>query len=233
MDVRVRRPVKAAEAKPDRKRAILLAAEKLFAEHGFHGVSIRAIADEAGVPLALVGYYYGPKHDLFRAIFEHWDSTVAERLAGLADVMAQPWSPEKLRRIVEAFIDPVIRLRASPEGEFYARLITHGTARQNEPVSDGILREFFDPMAHAFIHALRDTLAHEQPEVTLGQVAWCYQFALGALVHHINDIRVQRLSAGANRPNDPAAARLLADFIVHGIRGVVQPPATKPKRRRS
>ena len=33
--------------------------EKLFAQHGYHAVTIRQIAVEAEVPLALVGYYYG------------------------------------------------------------------------------------------------------------------------------------------------------------------------------
>ncbi|MDP3824488.1 MAG: helix-turn-helix domain-containing protein, partial [Burkholderiales bacterium] len=47
-----------AEPRADRKQAILLAAEKLFAQRGYHAVTIRQIADEAAVPLALVGYYY-------------------------------------------------------------------------------------------------------------------------------------------------------------------------------
>ncbi|MFP5444603.1 MAG: TetR family transcriptional regulator, partial [Betaproteobacteria bacterium] len=50
---------------PNRQANILQAAERLFATRGFHGVSIRDIADEAGVPLALVGYYYGPKLSLY------------------------------------------------------------------------------------------------------------------------------------------------------------------------
>ena len=79
-------PARAARrtvARPDRKAAILLAAEKLFAQRGYHAVSIRQIAEEAGVPLALVAYYYGPKHELFYAIFEHWNDTIEERLAAL------------------------------------------------------------------------------------------------------------------------------------------------------
>jgi len=56
----------AAAARPDRPMAILLAAEKLFAQRGYHAVTIRQIAEEAGVPLALVGYHFGPKRDLFR-----------------------------------------------------------------------------------------------------------------------------------------------------------------------
>ena len=56
-------------ARPDRRQAILLAAEKLFAQHGYHAVTIRQIAEEAGVPLALVGYYFGPKHERHAGVF--------------------------------------------------------------------------------------------------------------------------------------------------------------------
>jgi len=61
-------PIKAPDTDlaPNRRRSILLAAERLFASKGFHGVSIRDIADEAGVPLALVGYYFGPKAELYQ-----------------------------------------------------------------------------------------------------------------------------------------------------------------------
>lgn len=62
------RPPQAGAARPDRKAAILLAAEILFAQRGYHAVSIRQIAQEAGVPLALVAYYYGQKHELFHVI---------------------------------------------------------------------------------------------------------------------------------------------------------------------
>src|SRR3954465_9763469 len=108
-------------ARPDRKQAILLAAEKLFARHGYHVVTIRQIAEEAGVPLALVGYYYGQKHELFHAIFDHWGSTIEERLAGLRGAIEAP-ERQRLLRIVAAFIEPVLRIRASAEGEYYALL---------------------------------------------------------------------------------------------------------------
>ena len=66
-------------ARPDRRQAILLAAEKLFAQHGYHAVTIRDIATEAGVPLALVGYYFGPKHELFFAVFDSRCRSAAPR----------------------------------------------------------------------------------------------------------------------------------------------------------
>ena len=87
---RPRAALRAVEPRPDRKQAILLAAEKLFAQRGYHAVSLRQIADEAGVPLALVGYYYGPKHALFHAIFAHWSQTIDERLAALRAIDLAP-----------------------------------------------------------------------------------------------------------------------------------------------
>ena len=140
----------ATAPRADRKGQILLAAERLFAKFGFHAVSIRQIAQEAQVPLALVGYHYGQKQDLFHAIFEHWSSTIAERMHGLQEVQGQAHSRQKLQRIVEAFISPVIRLRSSPEGESYAMLMTKGLSPQSDE-ADWVLRDFFDPMAEAFI----------------------------------------------------------------------------------
>ena len=198
--------------RPDRKHAILLAAEKLFAQDGYHAVSIRQIAEEAGVPLALVGYYYGPKHELFHAIFAHWNSTIEERLAALAAARAGT-TRNRLAVIIEAFIGPVLRMRATPEGEYYALLLARELYHASTE-TDRVLRDYFDPMAHAFIDALHEIT----PDTTRGHVAWCYQFALGALLHHLSDARVERLSRGQNIAGDPAAAALLARFIEGGLR---------------
>lgn len=217
-----------ASARPDRRMAILLAAEKLFAQRGYHAVTIRQIAEEAGVPLALVGYYFGPKHELFHAIFAHWNSTIAERLAALRSVPRDPADPQALRAIIEAFVLPVMRLRASPEGEYYSLLVGRELAYAAQE-TDQVLREFFDPLAHAFIDALHAVLPH----ATRGQVAWCYQFALGALLHHLSDDRVTRLSRGENRAQEPAATALLIDFVVGGLRAALPAamPISRPTRR--
>jgi AcrR family transcriptional regulator len=214
-----------ASVRPDRRFAILLAAEKLFAQRGYNGVSIRQIAEEAGVPLALVGYYFGPKQDLFHAIFEHWNTTIQERLDGLARVRDSAGQPDYLERVVEAFTGPVLRLRASPEGEWYALLMTRGLNEPGEQ-TDRAMAAYFDPLAQAFIDALMAAF----PGATRGQVAWAYQFMLGTLLHHISDTRVQRLSLGVNRPCDPVAAPLMRNFILGGMRAVMGAHTTRPDR---
>ena len=209
------RRTRAALPRPDRKQAILLAAEMLFAKRGYHAVTIRQIAEEAGVPLALVDYYYGPKHELFEAIFEHWSPTIEERLSGL-EAAVQAEGPELLRNIVEAFVQPVLRMRSSAEGEFYALLVARELSYAS-PEADRVLRKHFDPLARAYIQALQIAMPH----VSVGDAAWAYQFALGALLHHMSDHRVGRLSEGANKPNDVAAHPVLVRFIEGGIRAAL------------
>jgi len=215
----------AAAPRGERRSAILLAAERLFAQHGYRGVTIRRIAEEASVPLALVGYYFGPKQTLFHAVFEQWRHTIDARLLLLTQARSGATDAGRLHAIVAAFVEPVLQLRASAEGESYALLVARELSWRT-PEAERVLSDFFDPMAHAFIDALHGAC----PGSTRSQAAWAYQFALGALIHHISDYRVQRLSRGRNAPNAPQAGALLVDFICAGIGAVLQPDPHHKRR---
>lgn len=54
----------------DARGEILWAARELFAEQGFRGTTIRAVAARAGVDVALVPYYFGNKDALFEAALD-------------------------------------------------------------------------------------------------------------------------------------------------------------------
>jgi len=57
----------------DRQSRILDAAMDLLSRHGISGVSMRAVAREAGVALGLVNYYYDDKTTLIRAALSRVD----------------------------------------------------------------------------------------------------------------------------------------------------------------
>jgi TetR/AcrR family transcriptional regulator, cholesterol catabolism regulator len=57
----------------DRQSRILEAALDLLSRHGISGVSMRAVAREAGVALGLVNYYYDDKTSLIRAALHRVD----------------------------------------------------------------------------------------------------------------------------------------------------------------
>lgn len=199
---------------PNRRQNILQAAERLFALRGFHGVSIRDIADEAGVPLALVGYYFGPKVALYHAIFRERAGYIDERLAALARAQTDADPVQRLDAIVRAFVLPALKVAASPDGRHFLRLMARGMTDHLEE-DEPIIRELFDPLARAFIDALTAALV----PASRSTVAWCYQFALGCLLHHVIDHRIERLSFGLNRPGDQdTAGPLLVRFITGGMR---------------
>lgn len=200
---------------PNRKRDILLAAERLFARHGYHGVSIRDIAEEAGVQIALVGYYYGRKLELYHEIFRQRAGYIVERLKRLADAVAVAPKKTLLEEIVRAFVVPPLLVADDPDGYHFLRLVARGMVDQS-PEDDAPIRELFDPLAHAFIDALTAAL----PGTPRATMAWCYQFALGVLMHHLVDVRIERLSKGENRFGEFSShAEFMTRFIAAGIRG--------------
>lgn len=54
-----------AQDRNDTKQALLLAAGELFAELGYDGTSVRAIAEKAGANVAAVSYHFGSKEALY------------------------------------------------------------------------------------------------------------------------------------------------------------------------
>ncbi|WP_248928327.1 TetR/AcrR family transcriptional regulator [Paenibacillus hamazuiensis] len=70
----------------DIKQRILLAAKKLFAEHGFDGTSVRQICEEAGANVALVSYHFGGKEKVYQAVLERFfkENTI-DRLSEVPD----------------------------------------------------------------------------------------------------------------------------------------------------
>ncbi len=47
---------------------IIKIAEKLFAENGYEGTSVRAIAEAAGINVAMISYYFGGKRNLLKLL---------------------------------------------------------------------------------------------------------------------------------------------------------------------
>jgi len=58
---------------PEKRRAILHAAVKVFAERGYHGCRIADVASQAGVAYGLVYHYFRNKDELLESVFvEQW-----------------------------------------------------------------------------------------------------------------------------------------------------------------
>ena len=64
------KPIAKPSIREGNERAILAAAESVFAERGFGGATMAAIAARAGVPKPNVHYYFPTKETLYRAVIE-------------------------------------------------------------------------------------------------------------------------------------------------------------------
>ncbi|MDR5826317.1 CerR family C-terminal domain-containing protein [Caballeronia sp. LP006] len=208
------RRIKAKPAhEPDKRERILVAAEKLFAQEGYHGVSMRDIAKSAEVGLPIIVYHFETKLNLYRSIFEFRREIMEERLNDLGKIDDFD-SEDAVERIVRAFIAPIVRSHATPEGIYHAQLVVREASDPQE-ATRGIIEEYFDPLARAFIDALRKAI----PTASHEYLCWAYLFSVGALVMSDFDGRMVRISQGkyAGIPMKKKIA-MLSRYIAAGIR---------------
>lgn len=103
----------------DARQALLDAAREVFVARGYHGASIRQIAQRARVNPALVAYHFGDKAGLFRTLLAETMDPLYERLsdaprtrreqalrafleAATRFLFANPWLPQLMLRDVLA-----------------------------------------------------------------------------------------------------------------------------------
>lgn len=86
---------------------IMEAAEKLFADKGFEGTSVRDIAEGAGVNLAMISYYFGSKEKLMEAMFNHRASSSVLQLEEM--VKDKSLTPiQKVEKLIDRYIEKLL-----------------------------------------------------------------------------------------------------------------------------
>lgn len=78
-------------------------AEKLFASKGFDGTSVRDIAEEAGVNIAMISYYFGSKEKLMQALFKERTDHIKMKIESLLQDESLP-PLEKIYVLVDDYI---------------------------------------------------------------------------------------------------------------------------------
>jgi AcrR family transcriptional regulator len=89
----------------DKQIEILQVAEKLFAEEGFDGASIRTIAKDAGVNIAMISYYFGSKEKLLEALILYRTNSMKMQLESILSESLPPF--DKIDRLVDVYISRI------------------------------------------------------------------------------------------------------------------------------
>jgi AcrR family transcriptional regulator len=90
-------------------------AERLFAERGLDGVSLRQIATEAGTSNnSAVRYHFGSKDALITAIIEYRLPLIIQR----RELLSARSDPDDLRSVLEAHLMPVVDMAESIDNHY-------------------------------------------------------------------------------------------------------------------
>ena len=91
------------------REAVLDAAERLMAEHGYEAATVAALVDEAGVPASSIYHYFGSKEGVLLAVMERGAEQFFEALPDLDRRLGS--QAEHLGALVETVADDA---RAEP-----------------------------------------------------------------------------------------------------------------------
>jgi len=201
-------PAKARTALGEQTRTeILDVAESICAREGFEGLSIRAIANVAGVNVAAISYYFGSKRQLFEAMFRRRVVPVNEERLAMLDQCRLRQGGDYLESVIRAFITPPMKLTdfVDPSGrpalvvmQFLARVFAM-------PGEDAFLLEYYEPVRSRFVEALCLGL----PDLHLEDVIWRYNLMVGALIYAMaGTVRMTRVPQAFpdSPPHPPGSA---------------------------
>ncbi|MCW3081527.1 TetR/AcrR family transcriptional regulator [Segetibacter sp.] len=92
----------------EKQTQILTTAELLFSLNGFDGTSVRDIADEAGVNVAMISYYFGSKEKLMEALFSRRSDDINMQIESL--LQNEEIGPmQKMEDLVDSYIERVMQ----------------------------------------------------------------------------------------------------------------------------
>jgi AcrR family transcriptional regulator len=204
------------------KDRILDAAERLFAEHGFDGVSLRTIIAEAGVNLAAVHYHFHSKEALLDAVFARRLAPLnQERLTRLDACEAEArGGPVPVEQLLEALLIPILHLVRDPSrnGPTFCKLM----GRLHAETSTHMAEVFKKHLAN-FSERLKLALRRSLPDLPPAELYWRMHFTMGAVAHTLRGSPVTKvLSEGVIDPSDlEGGMHLLIAFLAAGLRAPV------------
>ena len=220
MNERKDRPMQKSAQKQQTRDRILNAAEELFAQRGYEGVSVRQIMSQAGADVSLAYYHFKSKKDLFDQVMLRRVETLNDvRLAALESVESRHVDDAPtVEEIIGAFTNPLIDLLASDHDEWkhYFQLIAQ---INNNPEWGGeLMTRYFDPLVRRFIEALKKALPDSSDE----DLFWSYHFLSGALTLTFAETgRIDNLSSGICRSSDMQAINeRMPVFLAAGFRAL-------------
>jgi len=192
------------------KERILNEAEILFAQKGFHAVTVREITNAAHCNLAAVNYHFRNKENLYLEVFRaRWvprakrlQEFFRKSLAGQDD----PSPSAIVQALAGAFLEGPL---SDEERQRHFQLMTTEMAKPGkafELVAEKVMRPFFKELAHMLRSVVPERADEERLMLNI--------MSIFAMVLHFNFARAA-ISHITGREYDPAFKALLVEHIMN------------------
>jgi AcrR family transcriptional regulator len=184
---------------------LLAISAELFAENGFSGVSMRAVARRASVTQAAIYHHFTNKEELYLATLEHvYEGQISE----IVSVVSRETEPESqlaiaVARLLEVFDQNALFRR------IYFRELLDGDQKRLKLLADGVFAEI-----DLFLRKLMAELAPDMDSHLL------VLDLAGLILHHLEarKISAQLDSGQARHQQLPYIADHITALLLHGVR---------------
>lgn len=204
----------AAEAPLAGTRTRLLdAAEQLFSELGFNGVSVRQITDRAQVNLGAIPYYFKTKENLFKEVLLRRALPLREERRRLLAELQQRRNEPSLEETLWALMEPA--LRTNRENRNFSKLLGR-SAMDPTPEVRRMMGEIYTMEFMTVPRVLRELFVAMNEE----EFYWKLNCFYGILFFVQADTgKIQTIAGEGFDTEDPATAlKYVIPFLAAGFR---------------
>ena len=204
-----------AEQRAASLEQILDAAEFLFSQNGFFGVTLREVAQRVGIHTTLMHYYFKDKRALYEAVFERRAGVSSgRRMVALEEYEAAAGDRPTVEGALHAFLDTDLDLYREG-GETWMNYAAFCARVSNTPEGAELMDRYFDPVVLKLVEILKRAL----PQYSDEDIFWGYHFVTGALMNTLARTgRIDKLSGGVCHSDDfEAVKQRMARFMAAGF----------------
>jgi AcrR family transcriptional regulator len=201
---------------------ILDAAEQLFAEFGYHGVTLKDVAARVGVSSTLIHYHFKGKESIYEAVWARRAPLSARnRLEAMRRYAEEVGDNVTVEGALRAWIETDLNAQIEDEEQWLA--FGKIAAQANSAAGWGAekMTKYFNPVVLSLI----DLLKKAMPDCDETTIFWGYHFVSGAMTHNMARTgRLDELSHGLCSCGDfESIKHYMATFMAAGFKAICQP----------
>jgi AcrR family transcriptional regulator len=198
------------------RERLIRAAEKLFAEKGYEGTTVKDLTEEAGVNVSMVSYHFGGKEGLYRSCLQSFGG---EALKMAQRILQPPQTEEELRVRLTLFVTEVLLYHLAHSE--LSQIVMRATEMDN-PIAQDVFRETFLKSFGALVDFF--TVAQSKgffaadldPQIVGGLV-------MGGLLQNLRSRKIAERHYGVSLAHDPVyRTKVIEHIITLSMKGCIR-----------